>query len=262
MNLQAFFNRINYNGDTTPNFETLSQLQQAFLLAVPFENLNIHMGRKITIDLEQFYAKIVGERRGGFCYECNTLFGAVLTELGYQVEHLSARMKSRTTGNFGDEFDHMVLRVTLDKPYLVDVGNGQACRTPLAINVAENNDHTPPNAEGFRYKIGPADDGDLALYYQGPNDNDWKKRFLFTQIVYQPNDFADKCHYQQTSPDSPFTKQRFLTIATKTGRVHLAGNTLTIIENGQRTERQVSSDADYDACLKQYFGVDLSIQPT
>jgi N-hydroxyarylamine O-acetyltransferase len=86
------FKTIGYIGPTEPNLSTLQALQRAFLLKVPFENLEIHLDRQINLSSENIYEKIVSKRRGGFCYECNILFFNLLNELGFQVEYLSARM--------------------------------------------------------------------------------------------------------------------------------------------------------------------------
>ena len=109
-------------------------LQRAFLLAVPFENLDIHLRRPITVGSEHAFAKIVGAHRGGWCYECNGLFSEMLAAIGFRVTMLSARMA--LDGRLGPEFDHMVLQVDLETPYLVDVGNGESCRAPLRFDGA------------------------------------------------------------------------------------------------------------------------------
>ena len=92
-----------YHGPREPTLETLRALHKAHMLAVPFENLDIHLGRPIVLDEDRLYRKIVGERRGGFCYELNGLFAALLRELGYEVTLLSARV-SCEQGGFGPEF--------------------------------------------------------------------------------------------------------------------------------------------------------------
>src|SRR4051812_21960412 len=119
MNIDAYLARIGYSGSIEPTAETLRALQQAHLLAVPFENLDVYLKRPIILDEERLFAKIVGERRGGFCYELNGLFAALLRSLGFKVELLSARVHN-DSGGFNAEFDHLTLRVrgTDDEPYL------------------------------------------------------------------------------------------------------------------------------------------------
>jgi N-hydroxyarylamine O-acetyltransferase len=108
--LPAYLQRLNYTGPLTSSAETLRALHQAHLLAVPFENLDIPLGRPIIPEEAALFRKIVEEGRGGFCYELNGLFAALLRELGFKVTLLSARV-ARAEGGFGPEFDHLTLLV-------------------------------------------------------------------------------------------------------------------------------------------------------
>ena len=240
--------RFGYSGSTEPTLYTLRSLQMAFLRKVPFENLDIHLGRKIELSSESIYEKIVSRRRGGFCYECNILFFDLLKALGFQVEYLSARMVKGTA--VGPKYDHMVLLVTLEQDYLVDVGNGQSCREPLRIDGTNN-----AISEGYTYTVG-AHGKDHALYYQQSNA-EWTPRFLFTLKPSKRADFSGMCHYHQTSPDSVFTQHRLVTIATAEGRVTLTDMLLSITKEGELQERVLSSETEYSETLKQYFGIKI-----
>src|ERR1044072_7427029 len=112
MNIDAYLERINYDGSREVNAATLRALQVAHLMSVPFENLSIHSGEPIVLNEDALYRKIVDQRRGGFCYECNGSFAALLRALGFQVEMLAAGV-ARRDGGFGPIFDHMALCVTL-----------------------------------------------------------------------------------------------------------------------------------------------------
>src|SRR5437764_12252268 len=90
VDIQRYLERINYHGSLEPTLQTLQALHEAHLLAVPFENLDIHLGRKILLDEESLWKKIVEQGRGGFCYELNGLFAWLLRALGFQVDLLSA----------------------------------------------------------------------------------------------------------------------------------------------------------------------------
>ena len=113
MNIQAYLDRIDYHGPREPTAATLRALHMAHLLAVPFENLNIGRGWPIVLDEDALFEKIVAGRRGGFCYELNGLFAALLRALGFEVTLLSAGV-ARAAGGFGPEFDHLTLLVTTD----------------------------------------------------------------------------------------------------------------------------------------------------
>src|SRR5258708_22032942 len=121
MNLAAYLTRIGYKGSLQVSAEALRQLHLAHVLAVPFENLDIHLGRLSVLQEEAFCRKIVEERRGGFCYEQNGLFAAVLRDLGFPVTLLSARV-----GEGSPEFDHLTLLVPLEERWLADVGFGES----------------------------------------------------------------------------------------------------------------------------------------
>jgi N-hydroxyarylamine O-acetyltransferase len=117
--VDSYLNRIGCSGAREPTLDTLRQLHLAHVSSVPFENLDIPR-RPIVLDEAALFAKIVGRRRGGFCYELNGLFAALLRELGFRVTLLSARVPN-AEGRPVPEFDHLVLRVDLAEPWLADV---------------------------------------------------------------------------------------------------------------------------------------------
>jgi N-hydroxyarylamine O-acetyltransferase len=241
--------RIGCRGAPEPSLQALRELQLGFLLSVPFENLDIHLGREITLAPERSYDKIVCRGRGGFCYECNGLFSELLSSLGFRVSLLSARMALRET--VGPEYDHMVLLVELEEPYLVDVGNGQSCREPLRIDGSDQS-----SAEGVSYRVGPHG-SDLALWFSEAG-SEWKPRFLFDLEPRDRSAFAEMCRYHQTSPDSPFTRNRLVTLARADGRLTLAGTRLISATAGTRHERELGSEEAYQKCLSDRFGIDLA----
>ena len=175
MNFEAYLERINYRGSLAPTAETLRQLQVAHLLTVPFENLSIHAGEPIVLDDEALFSKIVGRRRGGFCYELNGLFAALLRELGFDVAMLSAAAMSGEEG-FGPEFDHMVLMVTLEERWLVDVGFGDSFLEPLRL------DYRGEQVQGeHAYRIDA--EGDHLILRRRDRDSAWCRVPLYTTAV-------------------------------------------------------------------------------
>ena len=118
MNVPAYLNRIAYRGPTELTSETLCILHCRHLETVPFENLDISRSRPIVLDENRIVHKVVEEHRGGFCYELNSAFGALLRALGFQVTLLSGRV-ARADGSDSPEFDHLALRVDLDQPGLL-----------------------------------------------------------------------------------------------------------------------------------------------
>jgi N-hydroxyarylamine O-acetyltransferase len=108
MDVSAYLGRIAYYDTRTPTVNTLQALQLAHLQTIPFENLDIHLGRPIRLDQERLFQKLVVQRRGGLCYELNGLFAVLLRALGFPVTYLSAR-DAHPDGSYGPEYDHLTL---------------------------------------------------------------------------------------------------------------------------------------------------------
>src|SRR5207253_7456601 len=183
MDIPAYLQRINYTGPLAPSAETLRLLQVAHLRTVPFENLSIHSGEPIALDDEALFEKIVRRRRGGFCYELNGLFAALLRALGFDVAVLSARV-ANAEGIFGPDFDHMTLLVTLAERWLVDVGFGDSFLEPLKLDEesAQIQDHRA-------YRIVREDE--CLTLMQRLNDDEWRQQYRFILQPYQYSDYAE-----------------------------------------------------------------------
>jgi N-hydroxyarylamine O-acetyltransferase len=249
MNLQTYLQRINYRGPLTPTAQTLRALHLAHLLAVPFENLDIPLGQPIILDEAALYRKIVEQRRGGFCYELNGLFAALLRRLGFEVSLLSARV-ARTEGGFGPEFDHLTLLVQLEERWLADVGFGDSFREPLRL------DHPLEQAQGGQiYRLTQGRAG-WTLWEREPGAT-WQAQYRFILQPRRLADFAGMCHFHQTSPQSHFTQRRICSLARPEGRVTLSDQFLIITQNGQRQERELQSRDEIEAALREWFGVVL-----
>ena len=248
MNIKAYLERINYHGSLAPTAETLRQLQLAHLLTVPFENLSIHAQQPIVLADEALFTKIVERRRGGFCYEANGLFAALLRALGFDVRMLSAAVAQKE-GGFGPDFDHMALMVSLAQRWLVDVGFGDSFREPLRL------DERGEQSQGRRaYRI-LSDDTHLILM-QCNDETDWQAQYRFTLQPHEYADYAEMCHYHQTSPQSHFTRARICSRATEAGRITLSEMRLiTTSEQGGRQERTLMSQEEYTAILREQFGI-------
>lgn len=249
-----YLSRINYAGPTTPTADTLRALHRVHLFAVPFENLDISMGRKIVVNEDAIVLKVVERRRGGFCYELNGAFAALLRALGFRVTLLSARV-AREKGGEGPEFDHLTLRVDLGPDdrdsWLADVGFGDSFLEPLRLETEiEQQD---PVGKFRLAQIGER----LQLEKLSP-DGLWKRQYNFSLEPRRLEDFAGMCNYHQTSPDSHFTQNRICTRATPEGRITLSGLKLIRTRHGRREEIMVTSEADRAAALHEYFGIDLA----
>jgi N-hydroxyarylamine O-acetyltransferase len=216
------------------------------MLSVPFENLDIHWGNEIVLDQQRLVSKIVEAKRGGFCYELNGAFAALLGELGFDVKMLSAGVATES-GGFGPPFDHLALLVELNERWLADVGFGDSFVEPLLL------DETGEQIrEGRAYRISRSMDG---LLLERREEGLWRPQYRFTLRPYRLADFAGMCVYHQTSPESPFTRKRVCTLATSEGRITLSEDRLIITGNGERREQPIVDEEEHATALREYFGV-------
>jgi N-hydroxyarylamine O-acetyltransferase len=247
MNVDAYLQRIGYDGNLAPTPDTLRRLQRSHLLSVPFENLSIHWHEPIVLNDEALFQKIIDRRRGGFCYELNGLLAALLTSLGFKVTKLSAQV-ANSEGVFGPDFDHMTLLVDCEQRWLVDVGFGDSFPEPLLLD--ERRDQIQ---DGRAYRITEEDDR-LMMWQRLPGE-DWKPQYRFTLMNYEYPDYDEMCRFHQTSPSSHFTKNTICSRATPDGRLTLSGMRYIITTPSGREERLLSNDAEFAALLESQFGI-------
>lgn len=249
MDVRTYLDRIAYQGPIEPHFETLRQLHLAHLRHVPFENLSIHSHEPIVLDDAPLFEKIVTRRRGGFCYELNGLFAALLRALGFEVAMLSAQV-ANDQREFGRDFDHMTLMVSLNEErWLADVGFGDSFIEPLSLAV--NTEH---QQRENRYRI-VKDNQERFVLERALKNEDWQPQYRFSLKPHQYPDYAGMCTYHQTSHESHFTKQRICSRLTPRGRITLSDMRFITTENGMRTERQVKNDQEYSEILRDQFGI-------
>ena len=247
MDVQAYLQRINVVGPLAVDHATLRRLHVAHLQTVPFENLSIHWHEPIVLNDASLFDKVVVRRRGGFCYELNGLFAALLRTLGFRVTMLSAGV-SNATGEFGPDFDHMALLVQLEQPYLADVGFGDSFLEPLRL------DDRGEQAEGSRaYRIDERR-GQLTLLRRDP-DGDFRPQYRFTLRPREYAEYEAMCLYHQRSPNSHFTRERVCSMATRDGRVTLSGLRFITTKAGERVELTLDANSDITQLLRQSFGL-------
>src|SRR5690349_92346 len=144
IDLDAYFARIGYRGPRAPTLETLHALAAAHVQAIPFENLDVLLGRPPELTPAALEAKLVHARRGGYCFEQNGLFLLVLGELGFDAHPISARVRLQRARDVTPARTHLFLRVELDEPWLVDVGIG-GLSLATAIRLVEHGPQTTPH---------------------------------------------------------------------------------------------------------------------
>ena len=243
--------RIGVARPVSADLQALRDLQAAHLLAVPFENLSIHLGEPIVLDQAGLVTKVVRMRRGGFCYEVNGAFAGLLTALGFRVSLLSARVFGAGEQP-GPPFDHMTLRVDLAEPWLCDVGFGRFATQPLRLTFPGDQ---PDPSGTFRVADSPSGHGDLDIFHDG------EPAYRVDPRPYELHDFAPTCWWQQTSPGSHFRKSLTCSISTRSGRITLSRDRLIVTEDGHREERTLTSDAEILAAYRRYFGITLDRVP-
>lgn len=250
MDIEHYLQRINYQGPRTSTIETLRSLQRAHLLAVPFENISIHIGEPIVLQDEALYNKIVERRRGGFCYELNGLFSALLRTLGFNVTKLSLRLaQGEGETLYSPEFEHMALMVSLEDPWLVDVGYGGKLMEPLLLNSRDVQVQC-----GYTFRI--TSEGEDFFLSERTDEDQWKPRSRFSLQPRQYADFVERCHFQQTDPESHFIKGRFCRQETPEKWMILHETEFIEIEpNGDRHEQTVANQEIFGLLMHKHFGI-------
>lgn len=246
-----YLRRIGARRPERPDADALRDLHWRHLDTVPFENLSIHLGEPIVLEEKLLLDKVVRRRRGGFCYELNGVFGALLEALGFRVTLLAAGTGD-SDGHRSPPFDHLALRVDLERPWLIDVGFGKHTRYPLLLDTADEQ-HDPYGV----FRVVPVDDGtgDLDVFSGG--ELQYRAEARPRRLV----DFGAFCWYHQTSPDSHFTRRATCSLPTETGRITLSGRTLIRTEGAARTE-QVLTESEALTAYQELFGIELDHVPT
>ncbi|WP_308427632.1 arylamine N-acetyltransferase family protein [Streptomyces albospinus] len=244
-----YLRRIGAERPVVPDAEALRRLHLSHLRAVPFENLSIHLGEEIVLAEGPLLEKIVGARRGGFCYELNGAFAVLLRALGYEVALLSARVFG--PDGIGIPYDHLALRVqTPTGPWLADVGFGRHSHYPLLLDSRE--DQADP---GGVFRIEETTEGDLDVLRVGV------PQYRVEQRPRTLADFEVGCWWNCTSPRSHFTRSLVCSRLTGTGRVTLSGRTLLITgADGAREERELGG-AEVLPAYRSHFGITLDREP-
>ncbi|SCK42283.1 N-hydroxyarylamine O-acetyltransferase [Streptomyces sp. WMMB 714] len=244
----AYLARIGAARPGRRDSHSLRELHRRHLLTVPFENLSVHMGEDIVLDADALTHKIVERRRGGFCYELNGAFAALLTTLGFPVTLLAARV-------FGDDgpgplFDHLALRVETPRPWLVDVGFGRHSTYPLRLDSPD--EQADP---GGLFRIKETPQGDLDVLRDGV------AQYRVEQRPRTLADFGLGCWWHRTSPESHFTRSLVCSLLTEEGRITLSGRTLTSTGSAERHEEELAGDDAVLSAYREHFGIALDRVP-
>lgn len=256
LDLDAYLRRVGYDGPAEPSEATLAALHRAHLAAIPFENLNLMLGRGISVDLESIQAKLVYEKRGGYCYEQGQLFGAALERLGFHVDRLLARvgpdgepMRGRT---------HLTLRVRSDAGYwLADVGFGNSPPGPLSLRGPRSGGPRsggPQELDGWVYEVVP-DDREGTWKVRELQAGEWVTLYRYEDRPVYPADVVMSNHYTATHPESWFTWQPIVARRDPGALYSLVGRGYTITRPGHVKTRRTLTDEEFAAALSEVFGL-------
>lgn len=243
----AYLDRIGFEGEPSVDLDTLAALQRAHMTAVPFENLHVFHRRGVATSTEWSVPKVVDEGRGGWCFELNGAFSALLYSVGFQVTRLAASVLL-DDGEPLAEPDHLTLRVDLDQPYLVDVGFGDSFIRPLELD-------SDAAQDGLDAAYRLRRNSDLRVLEQRGDDG-WAPQYQFDLRPHVLDDFTPRSDYLQTTPSRHWTKAPFATRLLDGGpdRVWLLHNRLKLRRNGNVTVTPVPQDR-WAATLSDWFGM-------
>jgi N-hydroxyarylamine O-acetyltransferase len=247
LDLDAYLARIEYDGPRQASVPVLHALHQAHATHIPFENLDVLLGRPIRIDLESLQQKLVRDRRGGYCFEQNTLLAAALERMGFPVTRLAARVRFAAQRVLPRT--HMLLRVEVDgRPWLADVGFGsRGLLTPLPFQSDQ-----PVRQRTWSFRLEQADGLWLLQCLQ---QGSWMDLYAFTLEPQLAVDFEMANWFTSTHPDSMFRRLLLVQSLRPEARYFLRNRELTVERGGGAETRRIEDDDELLAVLAQTFGM-------
>jgi N-hydroxyarylamine O-acetyltransferase len=247
--LDRYFGRIGWRGDVSPTLATLAGLLRSHTRTIPFENLDVLLQRPVRLDLASLQAKLVGARRGGYCFEHATLFAAVLEALGFAPIRHTARVVLYAPRAEVPR-THMVLTVPVGaQTFVVDPGFGSlAPRVPVPL---VDRPDAPSDATHWMTR----DDDHWVLRSRTPDAivNCWATTLERDNLV----DFEVGNHYTATHAASPFVNRLMLRAITDDGHVAVMNRDVTRVDARGSHSRRLAGRAELRALLNEDFGFDL-----
>ncbi len=250
LDLAAYLERIRWGGALRQDLETLAGLLRAHMAAIPFENLDVLLGRPVRLDIEGVQAKLVHASRGGYCFEHATLLAAALEQIGFAPRRHAARVVVFVPATAAGR-THMFLTVGLPEGrFVLDPGFGAlAPRVPVPLR-----EGTPVSIDEETHWM--ARDGrfwKLCAQVGSPPVDAWVSTLDDENAV----DFEIGNHFTATHPGSPFVNRIMLRALTGDGRVSVVNRDVTIRRGPHVQTRQLADRADLRALLAEHFGFDL-----
>jgi N-hydroxyarylamine O-acetyltransferase len=249
-NLALYLQRLGFDAPPKPTLETLRQLQLRHTGAFPFENLSTLSGEPVRIDLPSIEQKVLHDGRGGYCYELNNLFLALLQELGFAARGISGRVVMGQPEGAWTARTHRLSLVTLEGVrYITDVGFGGM--VPTAPLLLDTSDEQPTPHEPYRIEQ-HADGYTLRANVAG----EWRAMYIFDLQRQEDIDYAVGNWYVSTHPDASFAKQLMVARTGEGWRRTLNNGSFAIHWMGSESQRrQVTDVDDLIGLLGSEFGI-------
>ncbi|MEJ0023262.1 MAG: arylamine N-acetyltransferase [Alphaproteobacteria bacterium] len=248
MDVDAYLDRIGLSERPAPNLEGLQRLHRAHLRAIPYEDLDVQLGRRVTIEPQAIFDKIILGRRGGWCYEMNGLVGWALGELGFNVMRVTGAVtvSEDRAANIGN---HLVLKVELaEGTFIADVGLSGGPLDPMQLADGDF------EAGGFTYRLERLD-SDWWRFHNHPLSG--PPSFDFNLAPADESLFVNRCAELQTADWSPFVRNLICTRFTENGQMALVGRLLRTVRPRGRDERVIGSADELVGLLRSDFFLDM-----
>nr|HEX4314224.1 arylamine N-acetyltransferase [Kofleriaceae bacterium] len=250
--LTAYLDRVRYAGSRAPTLPTLHALAYAHVQTIPFENIDVLLGRPIDLEPDAIVDKLVRARRGGYCFEQNTLFLEVLRALGFDAHPLSARVRYQRPRDYTPARTHLCVRVELDESWLADVGVGAMSPTG-ALRLADHGEQaTPHEPRRLLRETG-------LVYHQVKLAGAWVDVAELTLEEMPVIDRVVANWYTSAFPQSHFKNRLVVARATADGRIGLLNDELSVRgPDGHADKTTIVSPAHLRELLATQFGLELA----
>lgn len=251
MKLQAYLDRIHYQGDINTDVATLQRLHRQHLLHIPYENLSVQLGEPLSLDSHRAFDKIVHQQRGGWCYEMNGLLQWALQQIGFEVTRISGGVLRSKRGDAALG-NHLVLAVKVDQQtWLADVGLGDGLREPILLQPAKI------TQAGLQYSLAPIENDYWRFHNHALGS---VADFDFRCEAAHENLLAKQCEQLQTAADSPFVLNLVCQKFTPNSIEILLGKIRRSISRSGETKHILSSPKQLQLELKEVFDIEKNIE--
>jgi N-hydroxyarylamine O-acetyltransferase len=247
MDLSAYLQRIGFVGDARPDLLTLRQIHRRHLAAIPYENLDVQLARKVGFDVPAIYRKLVTARRGGWCYEMNGLFAWALEQIGFRVTRLAGAVMRAKDGD-SSIGSHLALCVHLDEGYLADVGFGDGLIEPAAIREGSF------RQDAFDFRFERVDDAWWRFHNQ-PHGGAPSFDFQLSEAPQER--LSVRCEWLQSALESPFVQNAVCQRYVDGRLIAMRGRAFKSVRGTAVEKCTIDTLDEYERVLREEFDIEL-----